>query len=124
MKYRIWNIEFLYIIFEPNVLLISLMYLFINSFLSDFNIVGHKLLFEDVKIAGSEQQIQFSGTPFVILGCQILDCTHGVNHKEWRKSKEEQEKLNKKVSIKKRLNHPISGSEMGRLRKQFITSKL
>ena len=37
-------------------------------------------MIEDRKICEKEQQIKFSGHPFVILGNNLRDCTHGVNH--------------------------------------------
>ena len=37
------------------------------------------MLFEDVKLKGSAQQIPFIGVSFVILGMKQLDCTHGVD---------------------------------------------
>ena len=37
------------------------------------------MLFESVKRKGSSQQIPFTGVPFVILGMNRLDCTHGVD---------------------------------------------
>ena len=35
-------------------------------FYLDFDITSHKILFEDKKLNGADQQIKFSGTPFVI----------------------------------------------------------
>ena len=46
---------------------------------------GRKILFEDIKVEGSEQQIKFNGSPFIILGKKLLDCTHGVDHAIARK---------------------------------------
>ena len=40
----------------------------------------HKIMFEDRKICYKEQQIKFSGHPFVTPGNNLLNCTHGVNH--------------------------------------------
>ena len=38
----------------------------------------HKIMFEDRKVRVKEQQINFSGHPFVTLENNLLDCTHGV----------------------------------------------
>ena len=51
----------------------------ISQLFLDIYIDGHAMLFEDVKLKGSTQQIPFIGVSFVILGMKQLDCTHGVN---------------------------------------------
>ena len=64
----------------------------------DFDLAGHKILFEDKKLKDQEQQIKFNGVPFMIIGHQLLDCTHGVDHhKARKKSKEVGKKSSKKV---------------------------
>ena len=40
---------------------------------SDIDITGRKILFEDMKSKGMEQQIKFDGTPFIILGEKIYE---------------------------------------------------
>ena len=52
----------------------------IKSYITDFDIEGHKLLFEDLKREDSVNQIFFVGHPFIILGKKFMDCTHGVDH--------------------------------------------
>ena len=47
---------------------------------SECDIMKHKIMIEDRKVREKEQQIKFSGHPFVILGNNLLDFTHGVNH--------------------------------------------
>ena len=66
-------------------------------FYLDFDITSHKILFEDKKLNGADQQIKFCGTPFVILGSQLLDCIHGVDHKVSRKKKQINETKELKV---------------------------
>ena len=51
-----------------------------NYYFLEQDIMKHKIMFEVRKVRGKEQQIKFSGHPFVILGNNLLDCTHGVNH--------------------------------------------
>ena len=59
----------------------------------EYDVMKHKIMFEDRKVREKEQQIKFSGHPFVIrslislviLGNNLLDCTHGVNHHLSRK---------------------------------------
>ena len=51
----------------------------------EYDIMKHKIMFEDRKVREKEQQIKFSGHQFVILGSNLLDCTHGVNHHLSRK---------------------------------------
>ena len=60
---------------------------------------GQKILFEDIKVEGSEQQITFNGSQFIILGKKLLDCTHGVDHAVSREKQKIEEKVNNKVRI-------------------------
>ena len=46
-------------------------------FYLDINIVKHKILFEDKQ--SLNQQIKFTGHPFIVMGMQRLDCVHGVD---------------------------------------------
>ena len=59
----------------------------------NIDIEGHALLVEYVKRQGSSQQIPFTGVPFVILGMNRLDCTHGVD----RYTSTKEKRLEKKV---------------------------
>ena len=54
---------------------------------SDNDITGRKILFEDVKSKGMEQQIKFDGTPFIILGEKIYECQFGKDRHAARKEK-------------------------------------
>ena len=45
----------------------------------------HKILFEDKQ--SSNQQIAFTGHPFVVMGMQQLDCVHGVDQCEAKNKK-------------------------------------
>ena len=63
------------------------------TFLSDVIIDGHKILFEDIKREGTQQQIVFTGIPFVILGKKILDCSHGVDREISTKKKRRDAKV-------------------------------
>lgn len=67
---------------------------------STVDIKKHKILFEDVKTKELQQQISFTGVPFVILGKKSLDCTHGVDHGISKKKKRADEKSIKKVFMK------------------------
>ena len=68
---------------------------FLNIFLIflEYDILKHKIMFEDRKVRDKEQQIKFSGHPFVILGNNLLDCTHGVNHHLSRKKRSARRQL-------------------------------
>ena len=72
-------------------------FLFVFNLL-DFNIKNHKILFEDRKSIG-EQQIKFDGTPFIIIGNQLLDCIHGCDHHTSSILKTQNAKKNIKVCI-------------------------
>ena len=50
-----------------------------DVFLSDVELKGHAILFEDIKRRDANQQIHFVGVPFIIMGMKQLDCVHGVN---------------------------------------------
>ena len=52
-------------------------------------------MFEDTKVGA--QQIKFSGTPFIIVGNQLLDCRHGTNHQKSRKERTQNAKMDAKV---------------------------
>ena len=64
-----------------------------------FRFERRKILFEDKKAEGSEQQIKFNGSPFIILGKKLLDFTNGVDHAISRKKQQTEEKVNNKVRI-------------------------
>ena len=51
----------------------------------EYDNMKHKIMIEDRKVREKEQQINFSGHPFVMLGNKLLNCTHGVNHHLSRK---------------------------------------
>ena len=59
---------------------------------------GHKILFEDIKLQDQKQQIEFNGTPFVVLDSKNLDCTHGTDHAISRKLNLKGKKLEEKVA--------------------------
>ena len=59
----------------------------------EYDLMKHKIMIEDRKVREKEQQIKFSGHPFVILGNNLRDCTHGVNHHLSKK-----ENVNKKTT--------------------------
>ena len=61
-------------------------------FFLDFDIKGHKILFEDKKSA--IQQINLDGIPFIVNSMQGSDCVHG---KDWNLSQKKKRKENKKV---------------------------
>ena len=46
----------------------------------EYDFMKHKIMFGGRNILEKEQQSKFSCHPFVILGNNLLDCTHGVNH--------------------------------------------
>ena len=56
-----------------------------------FRFERRKILFEGIKVEGSEQQIKFNGSPFIILGKKMLHCTHGNDHKISRKKQQIEE---------------------------------
>ena len=62
--------------------------------ISDFDLKGRKILFEDMKLEGKEQQIKFNGSPFIILGksCLTVPMALIMQYQEktadWRKSKQ------------------------------------
>ena len=62
-----------------------------TSICLEFDIAKHKILFEDKK--SSNQQIEFSGIPFIINGMQRLECVHGVDHFQSKKKKLRDEKF-------------------------------
>ena len=64
----------------------------------EYDIMKHKIMFEDRKVREKEQQIKFSGHPFVILGNNLLDCTHGVNHHLSRKENVSKKTIEEKVT--------------------------
>ena len=64
----------------------------------EYDILKHKIMFEDRKVRDKEQQIKFSGHPFVTLGDNLLDCTHGVNHHLSIKEKVSKETIEGKVT--------------------------
>ena len=63
----------------------------------EYDIMKHKIMFEDRKVREKEQQIKFSGHPFVIFGSNSLDCTHGVNHHLSRKENVSKKTIERKV---------------------------
>ena len=63
----------------------------------EYDIMKHKIMFEDRKVREKEQQIKFSGHQFVILGSNLLDCTHGVNHHLSRKENVSKKTIERKV---------------------------
>ena len=62
-----------------------------------FRLKGRKILFEVIKVEGSEQQIKFNSSPFIILGEKLLDCTHGVDHAISRKKRQIEKRVNNNV---------------------------
>ena len=64
----------------------------------EYDIMKHKIMFEDRKVREKEQQIKFSGHPFVIFGSNSLDCTHGVNHHLSRKENVSKKTIEGKVT--------------------------
>ena len=46
-----------------------------------------KILFEDTNLKDQKQQIEFNGTPLVVLGSNNLDCTFATDHTISRKLK-------------------------------------
>ena len=62
------------------------------------DIKPHKILFEDVTNVNSSRQIKFTGVPFVILGSNVMGCTHGIDHTSWRKRKKLEQKRAMKVT--------------------------
>lgn len=64
----------------------------------EFELRGHKILFEDIKSDRYLQQISFTGIPFIILGKKRYDCTHGVDRGISTKRKYK-EKKQKKVIV-------------------------
>ena len=64
----------------------------------EYDIMKHKIMFEDRKVREKEQQIKFSGHQFVILGSNLLDCTHGVNHHLSRKENVSKKTIEGKVT--------------------------
>ena len=64
----------------------------------EYNIMKHKIMLEDRKVREKEQQIKFSGHPFVILGNNLLDRTHGVNHHLSRKENVSKKTIEGKVT--------------------------
>ena len=71
----------------------------------DFDIKCHKILFEDRKVGDSEQQIKFTGIPFVVIGNQLLDCVHGKDHHKPQKTARAKSKKDNKVN---KLTHEVS----------------
>ena len=63
----------------------------------EVDIYKHKILYEDVKAANRVQEIEFTGTPFIILGAKRLNCVHGVDHHISDKAKRIQQKIAEKV---------------------------
>lgn len=55
------------------------LYILLLYSLGKIDIKGHKIQFEDIKETDKEQQIQFSGVPFIILGARYFDCSQGVD---------------------------------------------
>ena len=80
--------------------LLKFIYVYFYIFNSiEFNLKGHKLLFEDRKCVGKERQITFSGIPFAILGTKCYDCIHGVDRAISRKRKQKEDQIKQKVCI-------------------------
>ena len=52
-----------------------------------------------MKKANRVQEIEFTGTPFIILGAKRLDCVHGVDHHISDKEKRIQQKIAEKVRL-------------------------
>jgi len=79
----------------------SVVYSFFSTFVFfiEFDIKGHKVLFEDRCINGKKRQIQFDGIPFVVLGTKSYDCVHGVDRAISRKRKQKKEHIQQKVRI-------------------------
>ena len=61
----------------------------------EFELRGHKVLFEDMKNDKYLQQISFTGIPFMILGKKRYDCTHGVDRGISTKKKYKEKKQKK-----------------------------
>ena len=64
----------------------------------EYVIMKHKIMFEGRKVREKKQQIKFSDHPFVILGNNLLDCTHGVNHHLSRKENVSKKTIEEKVT--------------------------
>ena len=58
----------------------------------------HKIMFKGRQVREKEQQIKFSGHPFVIPGNNLLYCTYGVNHHLSRKENVSKETTEVKVT--------------------------
>lgn len=67
--------------------------------ISNFDLNGRKILFEDIKVERSEQQIKLNGSPFIIPGKKLLGCAHDVDHAISKKNRQTEEKVNNKVRI-------------------------
>ena len=65
----------------------------------EYGIMKHKIMFEDCKVHEKEQQIKFSDHQFIILGSNLLDCTHGVNHHLSRKENASKKTTGGKVTM-------------------------
>ena len=66
-----WEHVYYIIILALNAdLMLCWSYLF--CIISDFDLKGRKILSENMKVEGSEQQIKFNGSPFIILGKSCL----------------------------------------------------
>ena len=64
-----------------------------------FDFKKHKILFKDIKSIDEEQQIKFSGIPYIVVGVKRMDCTHSVDHAISGKKKQVEERLNTKVQF-------------------------
>ncbi|XP_057316248.1 uncharacterized protein LOC130657284 [Hydractinia symbiolongicarpus] len=51
----------------------------------DVDIKGHRIMFEVKK--SDNQQIFFTGTPFLVLGMEALDCVHGADKSKVQNNK-------------------------------------
>lgn len=74
----------------------------LSSLISDPLLNGHRVLWEkyDNKENNHDQQLQYGGTPFMILGTRILDCHPGVDrHQKSKKRRmEDTKKVRKKLA--------------------------
>ena len=67
------------------------------TFILEFDIKNHKILFEDRK--GDNQQILFDGIPFIIIGNQLSQCIHGKNYHATSKKKLQDQNLKERVRV-------------------------
>ena len=57
-----------------------------------------KIMFENCKVRDKKQQIKFSGHPLNIFGNNLIDSTHGVNHRLSRKENASKKIIEGKVT--------------------------